>query len=108
MCVGIPMRVIETGQGQALCQTRDGKDTQQVDMLLVGDLPAGSWVLVFLGAAREVLDEATARQIGDALTAVEMAMHGNGAVDHLFADLVEREPQLPEFLQAQLPAKESV
>jgi hydrogenase expression/formation protein HypC len=108
MCIGIPMRIIETEQGTALCQTRDGNETKQVDMLLVGDLPKDSWVLVFLDAAREVLDEETAHQISDALTALDMAMQGNGEVDHLFADLVDREPQLPDFLQAQLPPKEGV
>lgn len=102
MCIGIPMQVIESGPGQALCRSRDGNDTRRVDMLLVGDLPEGSWVLVFLDAAREVLDEITAHQISDALAALDMAMQGEGQVDHLFADLVDREPQLPDFLQAQL------
>ena len=102
MCIGIPMQVIESGANQALCRSRDGKATEQVDMLLVGELSVGSWVMVFLGAAREVLDEATALQISDALMALEMAMHGNQQVDHLFADLVDREPQLPDFLQQQL------
>jgi len=112
MCIGIPMQVIEVGESQALCRTRDGNDTKRVDMMLVGDLPVGSWVLVFLDAAREVLDEITAHQISDALTALGMTMNGdaniNTTIDHLFADLVDREPQLPEFLQTQLPSEESV
>ena len=107
MCIGIPMQVIEAGEGTALCSARNSSDVRRVDTLLVGDLSQGSWVLVFLGAAREVLDEKSAHQISDALTALDMAMHGNGAIDHLFADLVDREPQLPEFLRQQLPAKES-
>lgn len=101
------MQVIEPGEGRALCRRRGDDELQQVDMLLVGDLPKGSWVLVFLGAAREVLDELSANQISDALSALDIAMHGGGQVDHLFADLVDREPQLPDFLQAQLPKKES-
>lgn len=110
MCIGIPMCVVEPGEGHALCRTRDGGETRRIDMLLVGDLPVGSWVLVFLDAAREVLDEATAHQIADALTALDMAMrgdaHSNADIDHLFADLVDREPQLPEFLRAQSPREE--
>lgn len=106
MCIGIPMCVIDAGEGYAVCCARDSSERRHVDMLLVGDLPKGSWVLVFLGAAREVLDETTAHQISDALTALEMAMHGNGEIDHLFADLIDREPQLPEFLRPQLQVKE--
>jgi hydrogenase assembly chaperone HypC/HupF len=107
MCIGIPMQVLDSGEGYAICCARDSDERRHVDMLLVGDLPKGSWVLVFLGAAREVLDEITAHQISDALTALELAMHGDGQIDHLFADLVNREPQLPEFLRPQLPRKES-
>lgn len=106
MCIGIPMQVIKSGEAYALCQSRDGEQQQQVDTLLVGDLPVGSWVLVFLGSAREVLDELTAHQITDALSALDIAMHSadphHQSIDHLFADLVDREPQLPDFLQAQL------
>lgn len=102
------MCVVEFSEGYALCRTRDGNDTRQVDMQLVGDLPVGSWVLVFLDAAREVLDEATAHHIADALKALGMAMRGDADIDHLFADLVDREPQLPEFLRAQSPREEGL
>lgn len=96
------MQVLEYQDGLALCGTRDGATTEQVDMMLVGEPPLGSWVLVFLGTAREMLDDNTAMQITNALTALNMAMQGNGQIDHLFADLVDREPQLPDFLQQQL------
>lgn len=102
MCIGTPMQVLEYQDGLAICSSRDDNTTQQVDMMLVGEPPIGSWVLVFLGTAREMLDHDTAMQISDALTALNMAMQGNGQIDHLFADLVDREPQLPDFLQQQL------
>jgi len=110
MCIGIPMRIVESGEGYALGQPRGSDETTHIDTLLVGDLPKDSWVLVFLGAAREVLDQQTAYQISDALSALDIAMHSAGdmgeqthkQIDHLFADLVDREPQLPDFLQAQL------
>ena len=102
MCVGIPMQVVQQDEGHALCRSRDGNRLEQIDMLLVGEVAVGSWVMVFLGAAREVLDEITAHQISDALQALNMAMQGDAQVDHLFADLIDREPQLPEFLQSQL------
>ncbi len=58
MRVGIPVRVIETKGLSALA--RDGDDTVGVDLSLIGPVAPGSWVLDYLGAAREVLgpDEA--------------------------------------------------
>ncbi len=73
---------------------------------LVGDQPVGTHVLVFLGAAREVLDPLRAAQIADALEAMERVMAGDSNIDHLFADLIAREPQLPEHLRAQAAATE--
>jgi hydrogenase expression/formation protein HypC len=98
MCVGIPMQVRELGLCQALCVDAAGA-TRWIDTLLVGDPEPGDWLLVFIDAAREVISEARAMQVRDALAAVELAMRGETAVDHLFADLIEREPQLPDFLK---------
>ena len=97
MCVGIPMQVIEAGFGQALCRAADGDHA--IDTSLVGAVEPGSWVMVFLGAAREVISEEAARQSADALAALEMVMRGDGGFEHLFADLIDREPELPEFLR---------
>jgi hydrogenase expression/formation protein HypC len=90
------MRVIESGAVWAWCD--DGVERQRVDMQLVGPQPPGSWVLVFLGAAREVMGETQALQVRDALAAMRAALAGE-SVDHLFADLVDREPTLPEHLR---------
>lgn len=104
MCIGIPMQVLEGAEGRALCA--DGLETRWVDTLLVDPPQPGDWLLVFLDAAREHLDAERAAQIRDALRALEAAMAGDlASVDQLFADL-DREPQLPPHLQAQLPAKE--
>lgn len=51
-----------------------------------------------------MIDEQTAAQIQSALAAVAAALDGEHDLDAHFADLINREPQLPEFL---LPAKES-
>ena len=106
MCIGRPMRVIEAREGVALCAR--GAEHQEVDMALVGDQPVGTWVLVFLGAAREVLSEEQAQQITDALSALTIAMNGGSAeaIDKLFPDLVDREPELPAFLREQAQATE--
>ncbi len=98
MCLGIPMQVLRCEEQSAICLS--GDEQHQVDMALVGDQPEGTWVLVFLGSAREVLDANRAEQIMKALAAVEAVMQGEDAnLDELFADLVDREPQLPPHLQ---------
>lgn len=97
MCIGIPMQVVEPSGEMALCEGM-GR-TALVDFMLLGEQPAGSWVLVFMDTAREVLTAEQAKQINDALLAVQLAMQGESQVDDLFADLVNREPQLPEFLR---------
>ncbi len=97
MCIGTPMQVVEAGSFHALC--RDGRRLVRVDTTLVGPPSTGDWLLVFLGAARESLDESTALAMRDALEAVRRIMSGDHQVDHLFDDLIERRPQLPQHLQ---------
>lgn len=99
MCIGIPMRVIESHPGYALCETGGGA-TRRIDTLLLGEQPVGTWLLTFLDTAREVLSAESAAQISAALQAVELAMQGEANIDHLFQDLVDREPVLPDFLRA--------
>ena len=101
MCVGLPMQVIEPRGRYALC--RYGEDLRTVDMILVGDQPAGAWVLVFLDAAREVITAEQAEKTADALRALALVMRGETSVDHLFADLIGREPELPAHLKSLLP-----
>lgn len=96
MCVGIPMQVIEADFGEALCQARDGR--HRIDTRLVGNPTPGAWVMVFLGAAREVISAERAAQAADALEALAMVQRGEAGFEHLFADLIDREPQLPDHL----------
>ncbi len=103
MCIGIPMQVIETRGVFALCEA-DGKQ-ELVDMVLVGEQPIGTWILNFLGGAREVLTDENAGQIRQALLAMDSIMNGTGEIDHFFDDLVNREPELPPHLQAQVAAQ---
>jgi hydrogenase expression/formation protein HypC len=69
-------------------------------MLLVGDRPVGSWVLVFLGAAREPMEQSQFLLVRDALAGLHPTAKGE-SFDHLFPDLAGREPLLPEFLRTQ-------
>ncbi len=96
MCVGFPMTVLDGDAFAARCERRG--DVQRVSMLLVGAQPIGAKVLVHLGTAIRLLDDLEARQIDDALDAVQEALAGRD-VDHRFADLVGREPELPDFLR---------
>ncbi len=98
MCIGIPMQIIEPRGESAVCIYLG--QTTLVDMMLVGEQAAGTWLLVFLDTAREVISADKARQIADALEAMRLAMQGQTDFDHLFADLVDREPELPTFLRS--------
>ncbi|CAL96409.1 HypC/HybG/HupF family hydrogenase formation chaperone [Azoarcus olearius] len=101
MCVGIPVQVLRSEETRALCRDRDGSDVW-VDLLLVGEQPPGTWLMCFLGAAREVIDADTAQRTLAALAALDTLMAGGDAdLDAAFADLVNREPELPDFLKPQ-------
>ena len=93
MCLGIPMQVVEVREGMAVCEGMG--ERRDINMQLVGDQPAGTWVLTFLDTAREVLSAEDAASISDAVMAVNLVMQGNTDIDHLFADLVDREPPRP-------------
>ena len=76
---------------------------KNIDMNLVGQQPVGTWVITFLDAAREVIDEDKALQVTNALEAVNLAMGPDASgIDDLFADIIERGPQLPPHLQAEI------
>jgi hydrogenase expression/formation protein HypC len=96
MCIGFPMTILEGDDFEARCERRG--ETQRVSMMLIGAQPPGAKVLVHLGSAMRVLDELEASQIDDALAALEEALSGQN-VDHRFADLIGREPELPDFLR---------
>ena len=99
MCVGIPMQVMETaGEGAAWCMGRDGRAL--IDMALVGPQLPGTWLLTFIGAAREVMTPEAAARTDAALDALAAVLSGDtSTLDDAFADLVSREPQLPEHLR---------
>jgi len=97
MCIGIPMQVLACEGDYVLCEGLG--ERRRVDTLLLGPQPVGTWLLVFLDSAREVLDAEQAGKIGDALQALRLAMGGEQDLTHLFADLVGREPQLPAHLR---------
>lgn len=97
MCIGTPMQVISCSETIAICD--DNGVPTEVDISLVGEQTPNTWLLVFLGSAREVMEPEIAEKTCQALEAVQAVMNGSSHIDHLFSDLVDREPQLPEHLQ---------
>ncbi|MEZ5588378.1 MAG: HypC/HybG/HupF family hydrogenase formation chaperone [Sedimenticolaceae bacterium] len=87
MCIGVPVQVVDGSELTALCRGRNGDE--QVTMLLVGEQPAGTWVLNFLGWAREVISEQDAHHINMALDGLGEIMNGAESidVDHYFPGL---------------------
>jgi hydrogenase expression/formation protein HypC len=79
MCIAIPVQVVRPGAFSALCRGRNGDE--EVNMLLVGEQPAGTWVLNFLGSARSVLTEDEAREIDLALDGLQAIMDGAESID---------------------------
>jgi len=67
-------------------------------MMLVGPQAAGTWVLAFHGAARQVLSDDEAARARAGRQALAAALTGNGRIDDFFADLVGRRPELPAHL----------
>lgn len=96
MCVGVPVQVTRADGHVGYGVSRHGAES--VDLSLVGARAAGDWVLSYLGTAVRVLDAEEARQINDALHAVALAQRGE-AFEHLFADLIEATPSLPDHLR---------
>jgi len=87
MCIGVPVQVIEPGELMALCRGRNGEE--QVNMMLIGAQPMGTWVLNFLGSAREVISAEDAQNIDKALDGLSAIMRGDSDldVDHYFPGL---------------------
>ncbi|MBC7917520.1 MAG: HypC/HybG/HupF family hydrogenase formation chaperone [Rhodoferax sp.] len=79
MCVATPVQVVESQEVMSLCRGRNGDES--VNMLLIGQQPVGTWVLSFLGWAREVIDEQRAKEIDLALDGLQQIMDGADAID---------------------------
>jgi len=97
MCVGIPMRVLASEDGMAVCEGRGRHE--RVNAMLLGDLPPGTWILAYQGSAVRAMTEDEAQQTNLALDALDAAMNGSDDIDLFFADLVGREPSLPPHLK---------
>ena len=73
------MQIIEPGEFVSVCKGLNGEE--QVNMMLIGPQPEGTWVLNFLGSAREVLSEEDAMNINKALEGLNAIMMGETDID---------------------------
>jgi hydrogenase expression/formation protein HypC len=97
MCIGVPMQVTEAGPWSARCEDGEGR-SELVDTALIGATSPGDWLLVHKGIAMRALDPTEAALIRDALAGAALAAAG-GSFEHLFADLINRTPELPPHLR---------
>jgi hydrogenase expression/formation protein HypC len=92
------MQVIEVHENSALCAGRNGR--QLINTMLLEQVEVGQWLLTFLDAGREVIDAERAALVDAALDGLQAVAAGEEInLDIFFADLVNREPTLPEFLR---------
>jgi len=71
--------VIENRDFIAVCEGRNG--VEEVNMMLVGAQEEGTWVLNYLGSAREVISEDDAQKIDKALDGLAEIMNGAEEID---------------------------
>ena len=101
MCIGRALQVESLGQGDlAYCADEHGTAYGLPVQTALLDSPPqpGDWLLVHIDTAIRILDGDEALQIARALDAVQRAARGED-FEHLIADLIDREPQLPEHLR---------
>lgn len=94
MAIGIPMQVVAAHGGSALCLYRG--ETILIDTKSVGEQAPGTWLLVFLNRAREVISSKRALQMEQILETSRVAMQGKNACDLSFDDLVNQRHDGPE------------
>jgi len=60
MCLGVPAKILETGDGTAVVEL--GGVRREISAMLLDDVSAGEWVIVHAGFAIEKLSEEEAEQ----------------------------------------------
>jgi len=91
------MRVESVDGAMAVCARRGKRE--RISLALVDDAPAGTWILAYQGTAVRTMTPEEAAETTAALDALAAVMAGADNVDAFFADLVDREPQLPPHLK---------
>jgi hydrogenase expression/formation protein HypC len=101
MCIGIPMKIVSVSEPRPWGEGRGLR--QQLDVMLIGDQPIGTWVLAFQGSAMRVMTADEAMQTNDALDALEAVLAGATNLDAYFTDLVDRDRTFPAHTEEVKP-----
>lgn len=72
MCIGIPMQVLSIEPGHAICAGRG--EQRRVRTALTGEPAPGTWLLVFLDSAQDVISPARAAEINSTLDLLAQAL----------------------------------
>ena len=94
MCLSVPMQVESLEADGDIAWVVRGDRREQVNMMLLGPQPVGTWVLVALGFAKEVLDEEALAQTEEALSALAASLDDDYDAAAYFADLDRRRDTL--------------
>lgn len=87
MCLSIPKQVVAwEAEGDFAWVERNGQ-REQVNMMLLGPQPIGTWVLTSLGLAKEVIEPEELALIEEALTALAASLDGDYDSTRYFQDL---------------------
>ena len=87
MCLSIPIQVVAwEADGDISLVERNGQ-REQVNMMLLGPQPIGTWVLTSLGLAKEVIEPEELALIEEALTALAASLDGDYDSTLYFQDI---------------------
>ncbi|HMV05087.1 MAG TPA: HypC/HybG/HupF family hydrogenase formation chaperone [Accumulibacter sp.] len=97
MCLSLPMQVVAQADdnGHFAIVERHEHGTlrrERANMMLIGPQAVGTWVLVALGLAREVVADGERALIEDALAALAAELAGDYDPALHFTDLTSRDP----------------
>lgn len=87
MCLSVPMQVVDIeADGDLAVVERHGR-RERVNMMLLGEQSVGTWVLVSLGFAKEVVETEELALIEEALAALAASLDGSYDAGEWFRDL---------------------
>ena len=88
MCLSVPKQVVAwEGEGDFAWVERDGQ-REQINMMLLGPQPLGTWVLTSLGLAKEVIEDDQRQLIEDALSALAASLEDDYDPSRHFQDML--------------------
>ena len=88
MCLSVPKKVVAwEGEGDFAWVERDGQ-REQINMMLLGAQPVGTWVLTSLGLAKEVIEDDQRQLIEDALSALAASLEDDYDPAQHFQDML--------------------